>query len=134
MTQLKAHRDTVVMTWEKCIAATALHYINDTLQDMAKFGTDDYNFANHAKHWSELKGFALGLQFNPRSPLNETMEGMQHSYFNLLHKKIGTAPALPGARNVDSYKDELREARSMLAERYGFAAANVGDANGEGGW
>jgi len=134
MTQLKAHRDTVVMTWEKCIAATALHYINDTLQDMAKFGTDDYNFANHAKHWSELKGFALGLQFNPRSPLNETMEGVDHSYFHQLHKKIGTAPALPGARNVDSYKDELREARSMLAERYGFAAANVGDANGEGGW
>ena len=26
-----------------------------------------YSYANHAKHWGELKGFALGLQFNPWS-------------------------------------------------------------------
>ena len=96
MTQLKAHRDTIVSTWEKCVAATALHYINDTLQDMAKFGTDDYSFASHAKHWGELKGFALGLQFNPKSPLNETVAGEDHSYFSKLHKLLGTAPALPG--------------------------------------
>ena len=134
MTQLKAHRDTIVSTWEKCVAATALHYINDTLQDMAKFGTDNYNFASHAKHWGELKGFALGLQFNPKSPLNETVAGEDHSYFSKLHKLLGTAPALPGSRDPEGYKVKLRDARSLLAERYGFAAANIGDDNGEGGW
>ena len=41
---------------------------------MAKLGTDEYDFYAHAKHWGELKGFALGLQFNPDSPLHAVLE------------------------------------------------------------
>ena len=67
--ELKKHRDAAVLGWEKAIAATALHYINDVLKDMAKFGASDYSVLDHVKHWSELKGFALTLQFNPRSPV-----------------------------------------------------------------
>ena len=133
MTELEGYRDTAVSTWEKCIAATVVHYINDTLQDMAKFDTDGYDFHNHAKHWSELKGFALGLQFNPRSPLNAAMTEGQ-SYFEQFHALIGSAPALPNSDNVASYKAKLVEARTMLKDRYGFAEANMGDANGENGW
>ena len=88
---------------------------------------DDYSFRDHAKHWSELKGLALGFQFNPRSPLGETD-------FAQLHELIGQAPALEGSTNADTYRTKLLEARALLADRYGFAEANMGDANGEGGW
>ena len=67
-----------------------VHYINDTLQDMADFDTADYSFSSHAKHWSELKGFALGFQFNPRSP-------MSAEDFDVLHALIGMSPVLEDA-------------------------------------
>ncbi|BFM07362.1 DUF4856 domain-containing protein [Halioxenophilus aromaticivorans] len=59
-------------TWEKCIASTVVHYINDVLGDMEDFNGDEFadldNFLDLAKHWAEMKGFALGLQFSPYSP------------------------------------------------------------------
>ncbi len=123
---LRAQRDKAVGAWEKAISATALHYINDTLKDMAKIGTPDYNFLDHAKHWSELKGFALALQFNPRSPLSD-------EDFLTLHARIGDKPALEGD-DLAAYKAGLLEARDLLAAAYGFDAANLGDENGQNGW
>lgn len=118
--ELTGHRDTAVWGWEKAFAATAVHYINDTLGDMAKFGTDDYNLSTHAKHWSELKGFALGLQFSPHSP-------MSHEQFVALHDKIGDGPALEDAGDeaIAAYAAALEEARALLGEVYGFAQVNV---------
>ena len=59
-------------TWEKCVAATVVHYINDVIGDMGNFSNDEFadldNFLDLAKHWSEMKGFAIGLQFSPYSP------------------------------------------------------------------
>ncbi|MBN95236.1 MAG: DUF4856 domain-containing protein [Deltaproteobacteria bacterium] len=127
MTALKAERDAAIANWEGAVAATVVHYINDTLQDMGKFGTDDYSFATHAKHWSEMKGFALCFQFNPRSPLSSAEFGTLHDYF-------GIAPALPGSADVEAYKTSLRSARDLLQTAYEFDAANMGDENGEGGW
>ena len=74
---------------------------------------DDYDFYDHAKHWSELKGFALSLQFNRRSPV--TAEN-----FARVQDLIGTAPALPGAENFDAYGEGLLEARAILQQAYGF--------------
>ena len=129
LAELKQWRDQAVTAWDSALAATALHYINDTLQDMAKFGTDEYDFAAHAKHWSELKGFALSLQFNPFSPLSDA----QHAS---LHAAIGTAPVLPSAPEADqtAYAVALREARALLGTAYGFDPANLGDDDGNGGW
>lgn len=126
---LQAARDEAVAGWERAIASTAVHYINDTLQDMATFGTDDYDFETHAKHWSELKGFALGLQFNPRSPVTAEQ-------FEELHDFIGVAPALPNDEQarIDAYAEALLDARALLGAAYGFAPENLGDADGTGGW
>jgi hypothetical protein len=120
---LKIQRDIVVSTWEKCIAATVVHYINETLADMSAFGTAEYSFATHAKHWSELKGFSLGLQFNPRSPM---LEGTRFADF---HARIGDAPVLAnaagGQQAIDDYKVALQAARAIVQEAYGFSQANV---------
>jgi hypothetical protein len=120
-------RDRAVAAWEKAIAASAVHYINDVLRDMGKAGTAGYKFVDHAKHWSELKGFALSLQFNPRSPLSA-------SAFGSLHQKLGDRPVLPGHVGFEVYKTALVEARTILKDAYGFADANMGDAAGVGGW
>lgn len=119
-TALVEQRDLAVEAWEMALAATAIHYVNDTLGDMEKFGTPDYSFIDHAKHWSELKGFALGLQFNPASPVTDEQ-------FVQLHTLIGDAPVLAtaGAEEIDSYRTNLIAARTLLGDTYGFGAATV---------
>jgi hypothetical protein len=109
---LLQHRDAAVMAWEKSIAATVVHYINDTNGDYAVFGTEDFNYANLAKHWSELKGFALALQFNPRSPLTD-------EDFATVQTLIGDAPVLV-AEDVDAYVADLEAARGILTAAYEF--------------
>ena len=122
---LRAARDDVLSNWERAIAATCVHYINDVLQDMG--AGDAYDFYDHAKHWSELKGFALGLQFNRMSPLAA-------ADFATLHDLIGQAPALPGSEGFDAYAEALLTARTLLGAAYGLDPANLGDENGQGGW
>ncbi len=124
LAELKSARNDAVEAWEKAIAATVVHYINDTLQMMA--AGEEYDFVEHAKVWSELKGFALSFQFNPRSPMLGD--------FAELHDLIGDKPALPGDDNFDAYGDDLRTARDLLGSAYGFAPENLGDAQGLGGW
>lgn len=120
---LQAQRDIAVDAWEKSLAATAVHYINDTIRDL---NAAEYDFLGHAKHWSELKGFLLVLQFNPRSPLNDDV-------FATIHAGIGTAPVLPGG-DTSAYILALIDARDALGQAYGFAPANLGDELGENGW
>jgi hypothetical protein len=121
MAALKDQRDTAVGAWEKAVAATVVHYINDTLGDMDKADADDgsYSYLDHTKHWGELKGFALGLQFNPRSPLNEGTR------FKEFHDLIGERPALLGDADFAAYRADLVTARGLMQEAYGFAQADV---------
>jgi len=121
MEALGEQRDIIVTTWEKALAATAIHYINDVLGDMDAIGSEEYSFADHAKHWSELKGFALSFQFNPRSPMSE-------DDFAAIHEAIGDEPV--GASAVSpsddmSYRTRLVEARGVIGDTYGFDEANI---------
>lgn len=127
--QLLAQRDIIVQSWEQVIAATVVHYVNATLRDTLAFGSDTYDFYDHAKHWSEMKGFALAFQFSRFSPL--TGEQLAR-----IHELMGHAPVLPGAaqEDIDAYTAGLLEARGILQDAYGFDAANVGDDLGESGW
>jgi len=128
-TELAGYRDQALDAWEKALASTVVHYINDTLQDMGTFGTDDYDFGNHAKHWSEMKGFALAFQFNRRSPMSD-------ADFAAMHALMGQAPVLEDADQSvqDDYAAALIEARTLIGTAYGFDPANLGDDNGENGW
>ena len=117
------------MAWEKAISSSVVHYINDTLQDMGAIGTADYSFDDHAKHWSEMKGFALSFQFNPRSP-------MSGADFETLHGYFGVAPVLSSAGDaaLADYAADLLAARALIGEAYGFDSANLGDDDGTNGW
>ncbi|MCA9707714.1 MAG: DUF4856 domain-containing protein [Myxococcales bacterium] len=121
---LQQQRDAAVLGWEQSLAATAVHYINDVLQDMA---AADYDFTGHAGHWSELKGFLLSLQFNPRARLSR-------DDLTRLHALVGEAPVAPGSAEADAYRADLLSARALLGTAYGFDPANLGDDAGQGGW
>lgn len=118
--EIREQAEVAVLTWEKSLASTAVHYINDTLADQAALGTEEYSFDDHAKHWSELKGFSLAFQFNPNSPLSD-------DDFEEFHNLIGDAPLLEGATDDElaEYEDDLLAARALLQEAYEFEAEDV---------
>lgn len=121
MADLEAQRDIAVENFEKVIAANVVHYINATLADMEDWtGTADYTatFANLAAHWSEMKAFSLGLQFNPRMTLSA-------SEFEQIQTLMREAPVLPGETDFETYQDELVDARDILESAYGFDSDDV---------
>lgn len=132
-TELQSNRNQAVLAWEKAIAATVVHYINDVLQDMGKFNGaiagSPYSYTDHCKHWAEMKGFALGLQFNPRKQISD-MD------FSMFHTLVGDRPVLETATamQVSTYKANLLAARDLLQNAYSFDAANMGDNDGNNGW
>ncbi len=127
MEHLVEQRDIAVAAWEKAIGASIVHYVNQVLVDMGTIGTGDYDFYDHAKHWSEMKGFSLALQFNPRSPVTDAQ-------FADLQDLLGQAPVLTGTTELDAYRDDLNAAKDLLQSAYGFDDANMGDADGLAGW
>ncbi len=137
-------------TWEKCVAATVIHYINDVTTNMNDFVGEEFadldNFLDLAKHWGEMKGFALGLQFNPRSPFRTgevVVDGTSQAVsvtiddLQMLLELMGTAPVLAdGTQNgvlagadaataKSDYLADLMTARDILEEAYAFDAENV---------
>ena len=117
MTSLITQRDIAVDGWERAIAATVVHYINDTRADLEQLGTEDFNYANLAKHFSEMKGFALGLQFNPYSKITDAQ-------FEQIHTLMGDKPVLTQA-DVEAYRADLLTARDIIQTALSFDAENV---------
>ena len=112
--------DRVRWGWEACIAATAVHYINDIGADIQSWmdATEESpgaSMATLAKHWSELKGFSLGFQFSPVSPLSD-------EDFATFHALIGDSPVLEadGMEAWMVYKADLDAAASLLAAAWDF--------------
>ena len=81
--------------------------------------SDEYDFYDHAKHWGEMKGFALSFQFNPRSPLSG-------DDFAAIHAAMGTAPELD-PMNFEAYEASLLEARTTIQVAYGFTVEDAAD-------
>ncbi|UTW47532.1 DUF4856 domain-containing protein [Bacterioplanoides sp. SCSIO 12839] len=104
--------------WEKAIAATVVHYINDTNSDLGKVDSADFNMADLAKHWGEMKGFALGLQF---SPITKFTQADQEK----MHELMGEQPVFENKADADAYAAKLLEARGIIAKAYNFADNNV---------
>ena len=135
---VEAMAEQASVTWEKCIAATVVHYINDVIGDMSSFTggqfADDSNFVDLAKHWGEMKGFALGLQFNPYSPFRSgDVDGIDVNSLKTVLALMGDAPVLadgtqagasfPGG--TEQYVSDLLSARDILQQAYAFDEENV---------
>jgi hypothetical protein len=121
-TAIERQAELALNNWENSIAATVIHYINDVTADMEKFGTEDYSLASHAKHWSEMKGFALGLQFSPVAVAQISLDDLK-----AVHAHFAEAPVLSTAtaEEIAAYKTALLDARTILKAAYSFSAENV---------
>lgn len=100
----------VITNWEKIFAANVIHYINATLEDMAAINGND--LGELPKHWSEMKGFALALQFNP-----EKTSAMTLAQLKQLHTLLEQAPKLT---NDAAYRKQLEDARTLLKTTFKF--------------
>ncbi len=138
LSAVQAQAKIAAQTWEKCIAATVVHYINDVISDMSNFTNGQFadiaNFKNLAKHWAEMKGFALGLQFNPESPFRTgEVANIDIDDLKQILSLMGDAPVLAdGTQNgvaftggTAQYEVDLLSARSLLQTAYAFDAQNV---------
>jgi hypothetical protein len=141
--KLQEHIKMASLAWEKCIAATAIHYVNDVIVDVSEYKSGAPvsvdNFETVAKHWSELKGFVMSLQFSPVSPFRDASVDAVVSVADLImiSDLIGDAPVLAdGSQNgiatgataseaVYAYIGKLTQARAKLQEAYGFSDANT---------
>ena len=97
-TEMLAARDIIVDNWQKVIAESVFKYAGSTYKDIVALETImDANgdttdaFRKYAKHWGELKGFALALQCGP-SDLGETAVKM--------NRMMGFGPVLLNASQV----------------------------------
>ena len=126
-TEIEAQRTIIVNTWEKLLAANAIHYINDTVGDIdggawtgsetAACTTDNELCQDYAKHWSEMRGFAVGLHYNRYKLISDTDLA---SVYDLM----GAAPVWIGDEGADviQFKADLLSARDILQAAYGFDA------------
>ena len=118
--QVAAQREIASTGMEKVIAATIVHYINDTLGDMSKLGTADESKKNLNKHWSEMKGFTVALQYNPFKKVTD-------GNLNELHRIMGKGPsyAKPGSAEYKQAVANYKRAKTVLQTACGFSAENM---------
>ena len=97
-TKLLAQRDIITDNWQKVIAESVFKYAGSTYKDIVALetiieanGDTTDAFRKYAKHWGELKGFALALQCGPEN-LGETAVK--------LNRMMGLGPVLLNASQV----------------------------------
>jgi hypothetical protein len=137
---VQAQADVAANAVEKCVAATVIHYVNDMEDDYDAIAdgvyADKANFINLTKHWAEMKGFALGLQFNPSSPyaaedkrdeLKQILADMGNAPVLANGSQNGVAASGTAAEAITAYRAKLVAARDALGTAYGFDASDVAD-------
>lgn len=118
--EISAHRQAAANGMEKVIAATVVHYINDTLSDMSKLGTAEENIANLNKHWAEMKGYTVALQYNPFRLISD-------GQLAELHGIMGKAPIYekPGSNAYNTQVANYKRAKDVMQAAYGFSNTNM---------
>ena len=118
--EISAYRQTAANGMEKVIAATVVHYINDTLSDMSKLGTGEENITNLNKHWAEMKGYTVALQYNPFRLITD-------GQLAELHGIMGKAPIYdePGSNAYNTQVNNYKRAKDVMQAAYGFSNANM---------
>lgn len=128
-TELGQAAKQAAQVWEQCIAATVVHYINDTNADLQSFidGQGKFNgvsaYRDLAKHWSEMKGFALSLQFNPESPFHQSADTLK--VYEAILAAMGDEAIFTDVAAATAYQAKLTEARGWMQNAYGFNADDV---------
>ncbi len=118
--EISTYRQTAANGMEKVIAATVVHYINDTLNDMSKLDTAEENIPNLNKHWAEMKGYTVALQYNPFRLITD-------GQLAELHGIMGEAPMYhkPDSNHYNTQVANYKRAKDVLQAAYGFSDTNM---------
>lgn len=87
---------------------------------MSNLGTQDENRANLNKHWAEMKGYTVALQYNPFKLISD-------GQLRELHGIMGTAPKYdePGSTAYNTQVANYQRAKVVLQTAYGFSSTNM---------
>lgn len=103
-------RDEAILTikdnWERIIAATVVHYLNDVKKDITASNT-----ANKNIHWSELKGYFVSIKHNAANKLGSANYAAVDGY-------IGMKPSDATTVNLDA-------ALAIMKTAYGFTTEQI---------
>ena len=128
ISDILTQRDIIDNNWEKVIAATVVHYVNDCIADMTELYESDSDAgplsegsANLNKHWGEMRGFTIALQFNDFKLISD-------ADLKLLSDTMGLKPVYPadGQSTFDDYKNVLSTTvKNTLQSAYDFSDENM---------
>lgn len=118
--EINTHRGAVSTAWEKIIAASAVHYVNDVRKAMATAGQPDFNEFGLRHAWSEMKGLLIALQFNSAKLISDTQLAS-------IHTLVGDTPvvAAAGTDANTTYAAALDSVKSVMKSVYGFSDAQM---------
>ncbi len=138
--EIEPHRASIIKNLEKVIAATTIHYINETIEDLSYIGrasshpsyTSGWGTGEDAelylkkkllaKHWSELKGYSVAFECNTTNVKTVNTTDLQYIADNIGLKPVADAHTTDANKN---YITALTNVRTKLKTLYGFSDASV---------
>lgn len=111
---IAAERATVAEIWEKVYAANTVHYIKDVKEALLDSTTTR---ASIAGAWSEMKAFAICLQFSPYKTATDAQLLEIQTLF-------GEGPVLD-ASGRDAYIEKLDDALELVKMIHGFSDPQI---------
>ena len=133
LADILTQRDIILNNWEKVVAAVSIHYINDTMSDLAALiAAADTSLAwdnlpaegdgyKYNIHWAEMRAYAHGLIYNDFKLISDADIATVFGY-------MGTSPAYNDGADFSAMQtlhDNLALAKPILQAAYGFSDAHM---------
>jgi len=131
--EILVQRDIILNNWEKVVAAVSIHYINDTMSDLAALiAAADTSLAwdnlpsegdgyKYNIHWAEMRAYAHGLIYNDFKLISDADIATALGY-------MGNAPAYNDGADFSAMQtlfDNLAMAKDVLQAAYDFDADHM---------
>ncbi len=118
--EIRTQQLALARVWEEVIAATIVHYINETLADVAAVGGPFEDMESLNKHWSEMRGFTMALQYNPFKQISDTQ-------LTDMADIMGMNPPIssPGSGDYQKFLTDYATLKTTLGSVYGFSSDNM---------
>ena len=123
-----AQRDIIVQNWERVIAATIVHYINEVDRNMTNLysldslaGSLSELSIDYNKNWSDMRGFLIILQYNDFNQISD-------ADLITIVQSMGNSPVHPLDGNIEysNYQNTLSNTvKNIFQSTYGFSDANM---------
>ena len=97
--------------WEQLCAANVIHYIHSVKTDMAALSSSatasSTESADYNKHWSEMRGFIVSLQYN--------LTNLSEADLDAIVTLVGNAPVYPVDAGYSDYEGSLDQVKTTLS-------------------